>query len=464
MLSISSIEILVCKPNPCNNGGTCSIVTDTEYSCNCTGTGYTGKNCDILVVSISPIQKLLVNQRSGDISIEARTKSYIRVVIYPEHENIRLTNNNFTIQRPNSQETFRLSSQTSGLSWTSFEITSPEKFTKIPDQMNFFYDDNKSENLPGNSLKSFVKECYKVVVTPRSDSCGKSFVFRSSAWWEERAAGLVSTKGLVFVALGKAVFPVSLTKVPVSEIFYDILNYASIDIQDQKNTCDQTFLSEGQIQNAVQNDIFVKDFLQEFNSLTPSWFQVSLQNPLANINSDNLHAYLWSGQRVKSEAACKGVAIDESGMFLVYLHREKLTMQVHDKQVVMATDGIFCFVVDMCKNEPHLAIPSDNMGHLETIFSFTELQSLGWSLSVGSIGFSKTQIGENRQCLRSPSTSSNTQVAFGSTRVEYKHKKLVKSEIQGDMFVDVVDKSGKQVNITPHILHIHTYIFHAYFT
>ena len=33
--------------NPCQNGGTCTLLSSPDsYTCNCTGTGYTGVNCN----------------------------------------------------------------------------------------------------------------------------------------------------------------------------------------------------------------------------------------------------------------------------------------------------------------------------------------------------------------------------------------------------------------------------------
>ena len=39
-------DINECDPSPCQNGGTCSTPNVNMYQCDCTGTGYTGTNCE----------------------------------------------------------------------------------------------------------------------------------------------------------------------------------------------------------------------------------------------------------------------------------------------------------------------------------------------------------------------------------------------------------------------------------
>lgn len=46
MCCLSEIsENTACSDNPCQNNGTCTSLSSTEYTCSCTK-GYAGKNCE----------------------------------------------------------------------------------------------------------------------------------------------------------------------------------------------------------------------------------------------------------------------------------------------------------------------------------------------------------------------------------------------------------------------------------
>lgn len=99
------------------------------------------------------------------------------------------------------------------------------------------------------------------------------------------------------------------------------------------------------------------------------------------------HLQFLLGERIQSENACSGASVELDGLYFVYLHHEKITLNVNKKTIMMETQHKFCFIVDVCKEEPQLVVPRDNYGKLETIFSFTELQAMGWLVQVKSIGF-----------------------------------------------------------------------------
>lgn len=439
--NIKCEEILVCKPNPCLNSGVCSIVTDTEYNCNCTSTGHSGKNCEKLIVEVPRMPKLPANTTSSALSFSSKPLRSVKINIYPEHPDIVFSSSSVELTKFQNNKKVTLRSSITGLRWVAYEITSSEPTEHVPDGLMFFHKTGSLPEISGNSLLGLAKDCYNVIVKPKSCS-NIGFRFSSTAWWSSRSGGLVSTDGTVFVDINAITFPVALPKIRTTDLFYDFKHAAEIGISQQpkNSTCRESHLSNGQLQYSVLNDLFVKDFIKQYNQLTPAWFTLSVEGSLRYIHADNIRTYIWTGARVKQEVACAGAAIDEESFFLVYLHHEKLSLKVYEKNIIMQTGGKFCFLIDMCKAEPHLVIPPDNHGHLETVFSFAELQSLGWTINVKSVGFRKSSSRDKRKC-RNPT---ELQVAFGSARIEYKHKSYVRGGAQGNLFMQLVNKNGKQ--------------------
>ena len=169
--------------------------------------------------------------------------------------------------------------------------------------------------------------------------------FSSTDWWETRPGNLVSTSGLIFVEINSLTFPVSLSSISAVAIFDDFRNAADLEITTQPTatSCKQTQLTETELQYTITHDVFIKDFLAQYNKVTPDWFTLEIGSPLQNIHSNNIQTFIWRGDRVKSDPACSGAAIDKDSLFLVYLHHEQLTMQVNGKTIIMNTKYKFCF-------------------------------------------------------------------------------------------------------------------------
>ena len=432
------IEIAVCKPSPCKNDGICSIVTDTEYLCNCSNTGYSGKNCEQLIVDVAPIPKMYATIKSAAISLTCQPKSYVDILLFEVDNVISFNNSKHTITSNSKRSEFTVYSSKAGLFWLKFDVKSEESVLPLKDRLLFFNSAGPVNKINGKSLLGFENGCYITDIYQKH--CDKSIKFSSTAWWEKTQTGILHTTGIVYMKIKSQTFPILLSKLSVSEFLNDVKTKISISINKQpsREGCAEMKVSHEQILYSIQNDLFVRDFIRQFNKLTPAWFSLQIEGLMQSIHVDNIRAYMWSGKEVNANQHCRGAAIDESSIFLVYLHHEKLTMKAYEKTAQMITKNKFCLIVDICSGEPHLVVPKDNYGKIEKIFSFDELRNIGWSLNVKTIGFKKA----GSKCS---SSSIQTQVAFGAASMNYEYKTVIKGGVQGNLFYDLVTKDGKQV-------------------
>lgn len=121
MILFCDLEILVCKPNPCQNGGQCSIVTAKEYSCNCTSTGHTGINCEKLLFINSPVPKQPIDVTSQPISMTSYPKKKATLNFYTENTDVVLTPSALTFLKWRNDFKFTVRSNRSGLFWVTFD-------------------------------------------------------------------------------------------------------------------------------------------------------------------------------------------------------------------------------------------------------------------------------------------------------------------------------------------------------
>jgi len=365
------------------------------------------------------------------------------VTIVTEEPDVSISpRNNYTFTRFKNRFDVTVNSPKVGLFWTTFDLKSQdEKVEPMKDQLLFFYSKGNN-NKPSTLLSHNNKQCHLLKV--EAHSCNTiSLSLTSTTAWQPRRSSLFSTAGMMFINIGHTAFPVAISKIRATQVLQDFVAYASVKIDTpDSNQCKENNLTPDQLNYAVKNDYFAKEFIAQFNKITPSWFSLDLTQELKYIHEENVRAYVWPAYRVKQHSVCSSAAIDDTSMFLVYLQHETVTMKVHDKSITMNTKSKFCLLIDLCKKEPHLALPVDNFGQLETIFSFSTLQNMGWKISLKSVGFRSGVKGDIRRC----SKAGVDQVMFGSAVMSYHdNKNTIKGEVNGLLTYDLYTKNGKQV-------------------
>jgi len=107
-----------CKPNPCNNDGRCQQISYTAYTCDCTGTMYTGLYCEVGSIWIAALPQLVINKESSPIQVLARPTGYLTITPRSGSRSVVFTPSVIRIETPNTIATFTVTSSKVG----SFEI------------------------------------------------------------------------------------------------------------------------------------------------------------------------------------------------------------------------------------------------------------------------------------------------------------------------------------------------------
>ena len=78
---------------------------------------------------------------------------------------------------------------------------------------------------------------------------------------------------------------------------------------------------------------------------------------------------------------------------------------------------------------------------------------MGWRVSVKSVGFRNSAVKDGRKC----SNFNGKQVAFGTTNITYKYKRTINGGVQGNMFLNVMNK--KATHVSMFLLLVSVYIY-----
>eukprot|EP00794_Sanderia_malayensis_P020114 gene20114-22085_t len=436
-------EILVCKPNPCQFGGRCRILSPTEYACNCSGTKHMGQNCDIGFVSVPRFPKIRVNQRTA-ISLSANPMKYVSIVMYPDDQSVNLSPKSVTIRNADKTAEIWITGRQGGIKALSYELISEEAYTTPKQSMFLVYNQAELRRSKVNSLTGQYAGCYETILRLKMTKCSPVTI-KSTEPWSLRRSGKPTTNGLVILQIKSARFPLGLPGVDISEVFSGSSNTLKYRITPRRRSCATRSLTTGQMQYVGKLDVFASDFLKQFNRLMPAWFSVGISERLQSFSEDNIRAFVWSGETLLAHSACSSLAIDRTGDFLVYLHHENIELKVHGKTLRIKTPKTICLAVDLCRLEPHLQLPGEHISDVISLFSFQELSAFGWKLSIKSIGFVGMSKIDTRECLRKYSRAGPKRIIFGDADIKYKNKHGVSALAKGDLVLAFKLDKGKEV-------------------
>eukprot|EP00112_Aurelia_sp_Birch-Aquarium-sp1_P021759 Seg593.16 transcript_id=Seg593.16/GoldUCD/mRNA.D3Y31 product=Fibulin-1 protein_id=Seg593.16/GoldUCD/D3Y31 len=442
MSDIKCEEIRVCKPNPCKFGGKCDIITPTVYSCNCTGTGHSGRNCEVGIISMAAFPKLEL-RKQAKMTLKANPGTQVELTVHPEDTSITVAQNIMVLTNTKGTAQFSISGTEVGIKSVSYDIGTEELF-EIPRQsLVLVYDPVNINQFRIHSLTSLVKDCFALEVTYKKTGCPATKVFATTSW-VKRSLGHPNTNGIAVVQIGNLRFPLLIPGTDQSEIFVDSLSRLQYKTIPKQRSCRKKKLTPGQLQYIGKMDIFAKNFISEFNKLIPPWFQLEINDILKTFSENMVRSLIMSGEKVKAQKSCSSLAIDGSSTFLVFLHQESLVLKIREKRLHMKTNEAFCLAVDMCKREAHIQLPDKYGADLVNMMSFQELLSLGWKLKIKAVGFGTSSGSDARKCLRGKATG-ETRVLFGEANMEYSNKHGVKAIVSGDMAIGVKTRDGQEV-------------------
>ena len=196
-----------CTPNPCLHSGVCSEVDITDYSCDCFGTHYKGKNCEIGIVNIPVIPILTVNLTSNMLYIIAFPDDYINIT-FIESSALKISPSSVIITSEQTSKTFAVTPKQSGKFLLTYNISgsnsaefeSPLAYVVLSIEPFSIHSPNRYFTDLGLELGLMVPGCCMpgTVSYQCATSSMATVAFTSSCNWFLSSEGAHVTDGIVF--------------------------------------------------------------------------------------------------------------------------------------------------------------------------------------------------------------------------------------------------------------------------
>ena len=409
---------------------------ESDHSCDCEGTGYTGPTCTTGIVFIPPIPNL-VKGMPVNVTVSAHPDMDLNIRI-DGGDNITVSPTIIKINAPATSADFTISSEASGLYSIGYLLTGSDagNFTTPPEsavfvtevrgqgRMNQYFDDVMS---PVGVLQESCcnLEPSKTYQCPGSSLNQLSFI--SGCEWSQRGGDQVSP-GVVFVASRGLSLPLSINGIGISNSFDFTLpqspgscenceNNRPLDPRRLARACKRDpnqircicppyypFMTSD-IPDFLNAHSLALTYLQKIQPVFPSWIQsVYVDLNTANPFVDSFAAYEYNTELVPAEniskiVGCENIDTTNQGLYSVLRYARTISATI-DGQTLHYSDSSnppvvgrpMCFAINLCQSASSpLYLELSPETHTVLVSEFLkEYVDRGWEITIRSVALLET--------------------------------------------------------------------------
>ena len=404
-----SIENKPCTPNPCERSGICNIIEPSSYSCDCNGTGYTGMNCEIGIIT-TPVYQPLTESAKKEFTFYANPDFELIVELITGTTGLNFEPSSILTFSPTNTSVsititgeiagiYTINYKISGISSLQFQQPEPDTIivqSAIPTMPEYF----TSRGLEPGLLEA--GSCANAA--PLDYTCpneNDQILFSSTCRWHDN-----TSPGIIFSAYNGLDLPVAITGVRVSNVIAAdqsrIIPLMGDDFLLQCNfpspqsNCD--FKPSDHV-NEIENFLMIEalgfTFFHQIEQLIPGWLTLFADSntPRAH-NSASYMVDLVESDYLFEIEECSNLFKVKDGMFSILKYHGSLNFSVNSSVCNFNPQGSpVCFAVNLCEglNSPLLITIPDEAQAIVNLLPFsTIIKNFGWEFTMNSIAISST--------------------------------------------------------------------------
>ena len=377
----------MCEPNPCLHGGVCSVVSEDQFRCDCTHTGYQGTKCHIGYFNISNYPTVITNAISPPIMISCSPPSN-HITLHVNSRDLKFNPSTLTFDRDTSlDQSITVTAQETGYYFVSYSISGPNAHEfNLPEEDVLFVQshENSPGDLPIDGLTlSFPNGCHKKQVGVCSGLNLTPIVASSTSPFVSFGP-LSATEGVVALEVG------NVTKVPLS---LRGLNLAHPSKESRPDSCNDNELVSYSAESLIKSRVLVKTFTDLVNDSLPTWMKITLSdsNVVQKTQSSDLSTYYLTGVQLQEAGVGGGLPIVDD-MLHSLLATKNLNVTISNDVDILQSNKL-SLAVELCGESPSNIIlqpPQGHRGVTKDIKILKTLTQYGWNLNFDSFQFSKT--------------------------------------------------------------------------
>lgn len=387
-------EIKTCQPNPCG-WGKCFALDERNFTCNCEGTGYKGKQCQTGFISTPIFPKLRPNVRSGILHLVARPSKSLQVSLYSGKE-VTFDPPTVDIRFPKTKGEFTAKAEKPGIQAVTFKLKgenrddfhNPETSAVLvaPEVYNDCNDTINTTILFKEELPIGCEEHQ----TKHKLSCEIRLL--STAPWTGTPG---STSGIVqLITDNNYIIPLSLIGLNLKYLYVsrdEVIQAAIAKTSSQKELifshqrngrCQSSVAKSDYLLQLMEDDVFPSYFLQTFSEMAPKWLNLAVNDANKAFDIQNIAVNLVSDLEY-----CSGFPLNQASSLAYYRPAVDYKMSVAQNEVALFGDRRTCFAINVCQPAVFINFPKEQANILQnTLNVFRDIKNSGVDLRVDSFG------------------------------------------------------------------------------
>ena len=383
-------EIKVCEPNPCLHDGVCSVVSEDQYRCDCTKTGYKGAKCDVGYFNISEYPTIITNVISPPITISSSPPTeYVILRVTSRYNDLKFDPTTLTFNRDTSLvQSIRVTAPKTGYYFVKYSISGPSAYEfSLPEEDVVFV--KSHENSPDNplieeSILYFPIGCHKkqVGICPGVNLTA-IVAFSTSPF--VTFGPLSSTQGVVSLKVGDT------TTIPLS---LQGQNFPHPNEETLPDSCNDNDVVSYSTESLIKSRALVKSFTDVVAESIPSWMSITLSknNMVKRTQSSDLETLLLTGIQLKQAGIGEGLSLVDD-MFYSLLAAKNLNVTIKNDVDIFLSNPLF-LAVQLCGESPSNIILQNTFegqrGLMKDMQILKDMRKYGWYFMFESFQFSKT--------------------------------------------------------------------------
>lgn len=403
--------IPLCYPNPCLHSGVCTEVNSVNYSCDCSGTHYKGKHCEVGVITVTNIPILTTNQTASILYIMAFPNDFINVTFVVSNI-LEVTPHSVTITSEEPSIAVNVVARKPGKSWLTYNISGPNAaefeeptFYLIVslDSANTFSSNMYFTDHGRDAGLLYPGCCIPETVTHHCPHSTSDVSFSSSCTWSSGVDNTQLTSGVVFVSGSSISLPLSLVGTKLSSNLFTnalpSLQLTCTDCGGAEPHCYHYDFTADDIASFLLSSALAKTYLHNSLVLMPQWLSLSVANTTLPLDTpfslSDYQTTLTLGKQVRSVQGCEQLQLDDNGLYTIIKIKKNLTISVNaiKKEYSPAeTDLPICLAVNLCNGSlspVHMTIPASSQDVLASFDQVKQIIDMGGEINFHNAAVSR---------------------------------------------------------------------------